>query len=69
MTGFIASMLRLRAVVPAFAVGPSSRSLGPIELSVLARRTVRPRLVGIPGVANVAIRGHRDRQLPGSREV
>ena len=41
----------------------SSRSLSPIELSVLARWTVRPRLMGIAGVANVAIWGHRDRQL------
>jgi Cu/Ag efflux pump CusA len=41
----------------------SSRTLSPIELSVLARWTVRPRLMGIPGVANVAIWGHRDRQL------
>ena len=30
---------------------------------MLARWTVRPRLMGIPGVANVAIWGHRDRQL------
>ena len=41
----------------------SSRRLTPVELSVLARWTVRPRLMGIPGVANVAIWGHRDRQL------
>src|SRR3954463_13869787 len=41
----------------------SSRRLSPIELSVLARWTVRPKLMGIPGVANVAIWGHRDRQL------
>src|SRR4051812_37563534 len=41
----------------------SSRTLSPIELSVLARWTVRPRLMGIRGVANVAIWGHRDRQL------
>jgi Cu/Ag efflux pump CusA len=41
----------------------SSKRLSPIELSVLARWTVRPRLMGVPGVANVAIWGHRDRQL------
>lgn len=41
----------------------ASRQLSPIELSVLARWTVRPRLMGLPGVANVAIWGHRDRQL------
>ncbi|MEA2322117.1 MAG: hypothetical protein QOD81_1967 [Solirubrobacteraceae bacterium] len=41
----------------------SSSRLSPIQLSVLARWTVRPRLMGIRGVANVAIWGHRDRQL------
>jgi Cu/Ag efflux pump CusA len=45
------------------AVGLSTKSLSPIELSVLARWTVRPRLLGLPGVANVAIWGQRDRQL------
>jgi Cu/Ag efflux pump CusA len=37
--------------------------LTPIESSVLARWTIRPRLMGIPGVANVSIFGLRDRQL------
>ena len=32
-------------------------------MSVLARWTVRPRLMGVPGVANVAIWGQRERQL------
>jgi CzcA family heavy metal efflux pump len=44
-------------------IGLSSKKLSAIELSVLARWTVRPRLMGIPGVANLAIWGHRDRQL------
>ena len=44
-------------------VGLSSRELSPIELSVLARWTIRPRLLGVPGVANVAIWGQRERQL------
>ena len=44
-------------------VALSSQKLSPIELSVLARWTVRPKLMGIAGVANVAIWGHRDRQL------
>ena len=35
----------------------------PIEASVLARWTVRPKLMGIPGVANVNVWGMRDRQL------
>src|SRR4051794_4324383 len=41
----------------------TSKPLTPIQLGVVARWTVRPRLMGIPGVANVAIWGHRDRQL------
>jgi len=43
--------------------GLSSDQLSPIEKSVIARWTVRPRLLGVPGVANVAIWGFRDRQL------
>ena len=44
-------------------IGLSSTTLSPIELSVLARWTVRPRLMGVPGVANVSIWGQRERQL------
>ena len=44
-------------------VGLSSTELSPIEMSVLARWTVRPRLMGVPGVANVSIWGQRERQL------
>jgi Cu/Ag efflux pump CusA len=44
-------------------IGLSSKSLSAIELSVLARWTISPRLMGVPGVANVAIWGQRDRQL------
>jgi len=44
-------------------IGLSSQKLSPIELSVLARWTIRPRLMGVPGVANVAIWGQRERQL------
>ena len=44
-------------------VSMSSDTLTPIERSVLARWVVRPRLMGIPGVANVAIWGQRERQL------
>jgi CzcA family heavy metal efflux pump len=42
-------------------VTSSSRSL--IELSVLARWTIVPRLMGVSGVANVSIWGNRDKQL------
>jgi multidrug efflux pump subunit AcrB len=44
-------------------IGLSSTSLSPIDMSVLARWQIRPRLMGIPGVANVSIWGQRDRQL------
>ncbi|MGI9658737.1 MAG: efflux RND transporter permease subunit, partial [Gaiellaceae bacterium] len=44
-------------------VGLSSDELSPIEMSVISRWTIQPRLLGVPGVANVAIWGFRDRQL------
>jgi Cu/Ag efflux pump CusA len=44
-------------------IGLSSSKLTPIQQSVLARWTIRPRLMGVDGVANVAIFGLRDRQL------
>jgi Cu/Ag efflux pump CusA len=44
-------------------VGLSTRKLTPIQLGVLARWTITPRLRGIDGVSNVAIWGFRDRQL------
>jgi Cu/Ag efflux pump CusA len=47
----------------AMIVGLSTDKLTPIQLSVLARWTVKPRLMGLQGVANVAIWGFRDREL------
>ena len=44
-------------------IGMSTNELTPIEQSVIARWTVRPRLMGVPGVANVSIWGLRDQQL------
>ena len=44
-------------------VGLSSQSLSLIDISVLARWKIKPRLMGLPGVANVAIWGQRERQL------
>ncbi|QDW29846.1 efflux RND transporter permease subunit [Arthrobacter sp. KBS0702] len=41
----------------------SSKQLSGIEMSVLARWKIKPRLIGIPGVANVAIWGQREQQL------
>lgn len=44
-------------------VSLSSEKIDPTELSLLARWTIKPRLLGVPGVANVAIWGQRLRQL------
>ena len=44
-------------------VGLSSEELSLLDMGVLARWNIKPRLMGVPGVANVAIWGHRDRQL------
>ena len=44
-------------------IGLEPKGMSPIEASVLARWTIRPRLLGIDGVANVSIFGARDRQL------
>lgn len=44
-------------------IGLSSDDLSLIELSVLARWKVRPFLLGVEGVANIAIWGHREQQL------
>jgi CzcA family heavy metal efflux pump len=44
-------------------VGISSDKVEQTELSLLTRWTVKPRLLGVPGVANVAIWGQRLRQM------
>ncbi len=44
-------------------IGLVSDKLSLIEMSVLARWTIVPRLMGLPGVANVSIWGERERQL------
>jgi Cu/Ag efflux pump CusA len=44
-------------------VSLSSKQLNPIQIGVLARWTIRPRLLAVPGVSNVAIWGQRERQL------
>lgn len=41
----------------------SSEELTPIEVSVLARWVIGPRLMSVPGVANVVTWGNRERQL------
>ena len=44
-------------------IGISSKTLTPVEIGVLARWTIRPKLIGVPGVANVAVWGQRERQV------
>ena len=44
-------------------VGLRSEDVSLVDMSVLARWKIRPRLMGIPGVANVSLYGQRDRQL------
>jgi CzcA family heavy metal efflux pump len=44
-------------------IGMTSSELSQVEMSTLARWTIRPRLMAISGVANVAIWGQRDRQI------
>ena len=46
----------------ALKIGLSSKTLSRLELTDLALWEIRPRLRAIPGVANVAIWGQRDRQ-------
>lgn len=44
-------------------VGVSSKTLSQIDISALTMWTIRPRLMSVPGVANVAVWGQRDKQL------
>ena len=44
-------------------VGLTAKEMSDIDMSVLARWTMRPRLMGVPGVANVSIWGQRKRQI------
>lgn len=46
----------------ALKIGITSKTLSQMEMSELAKWTIRPRLMSIQGVANVAIWGQRDRQ-------
>ena len=46
----------------AMKIGVWSDTLSQMDLTILARWVIRPRLMAIPGVANVAIWGQRDTQ-------
>ena len=47
----------------AMMIGLSPDGLSLIEMSVLARWQIKPALMGVPGVANVAVWGQREHQL------
>ena len=53
----------LSATNRVMTIGLTSDELSLIELSVLARWNITPKLLGVPGVANVAVWGQRERQL------
>lgn len=53
----------LSATSRVMIVGLSSKDMSLIEMGVLARWNIKSRLMGVPGVANVAIWGQRERQL------
>ena len=47
----------------AMVIGMSSETVSLIDMGVLARWNIKPRLMGLPGVATVSVWGARDRQL------
>lgn len=53
----------LSATSRVMMIGLSSRDVPLIDMSVLTRWTIKPKLLGVPGVANVAVWGDRNRQL------
>ena len=53
----------LSSLSRAMKIGLSSETLSQMEMTVLCKWTIRPRLMAIPGVANVAIWGDYDRQF------
>ena len=53
----------LSSLSRAMKIGLSSEKLSQMDLTVLSKWTIRPRLMAIPGVANVAIWGDYDKQF------
>lgn len=53
----------LSSLSRALKIGVTSKTLNQMELTDLALWTIRPRLMSVSGVANVAIWGQRNRQL------
>jgi CzcA family heavy metal efflux pump len=52
----------LSSLSRALKIGLSSKTVSQMEMTVLSKWTIRPRLMSIPGVANVAIWGDYDKQ-------
>ena len=44
-------------------IGLTSKTVAPMDLSMISQYLVRPRLMSVPGVANVAIWGRRNKQI------
>ena len=70
LTGQLPSLARTPVILSPLSstsrvlkIGVWSKTLSQTEMTTLVRWTVRPRLMSIAGVANVAIWGQRDRQL------
>lgn len=53
----------LSSMSRALKIGVASPKLSILELSELVRFTIRPKLLAVPGVANVSVWGQRDRQF------
>ena len=53
----------LSSLSRAMKIGLSSKTVSQRDMTVLAKWTIRPRLMAIPGVANVAIWGEYDREF------
>lgn len=53
----------LSAMSRVLMIGLSTKQLTPLQLSVLVQWRIRPALLSVPGVANVAVWGMRDQQL------
>ena len=53
----------LSSMSRAMKIGVTSPTLAILDLSELVRWTLRPKLLAVPGVANVSVWGQRDRQF------
>ncbi len=53
----------LSSLSRALKIGMTSKTLSQMDMTTVALWTIRPRLMAVPGVANVAVWGQRDRQL------